>query len=45
MEQLEKDPNVAVVVLTGNGKSFAAGADIKEIKETTLDKMTFDDYF
>jgi enoyl-CoA hydratase len=33
LEVLEHDDGVAVVVLTGNEKAFAAGADIKAMKE------------
>lgn len=32
LDQLEADPHTAVVVLTGNEKAFAAGADIKAMK-------------
>ena len=32
----ESDPNIAVVVLTGHKDFFAAGADIKEMKDLTL---------
>jgi enoyl-CoA hydratase len=35
LDQLENDPNTAVVVLTGNDKAFAAGADIKVMKDWT----------
>ncbi len=30
-DELDKDPKVSVVILTGMGKAFIAGADIKEI--------------
>jgi enoyl-CoA hydratase len=33
MGKLDKDPDVKVIVLTGEGKAFAAGADISEMKE------------
>ncbi|MAL97276.1 enoyl-CoA hydratase [Hydrocarboniclastica marina] len=33
LDQLETDDNVAVVVLTGSEKAFAAGADIKAMKD------------
>jgi enoyl-CoA hydratase len=33
LDDLEKDENCAVVVLTGNEKAFAAGADIKFMKD------------
>ena len=29
--ELDRDPDVAVSILTGEGKAFAAGADIKEL--------------
>ena len=35
MAELEADDEIKVVILTGAGKSFVAGADIKEFKETT----------
>jgi enoyl-CoA hydratase len=35
---LEKDPHVHVIVLTGSSKVFAAGADIKELKDKTFQK-------
>ena len=36
LETLEADESVAVIVLTGSEKAFAAGADIKEMKDKTL---------
>lgn len=33
LDQLERDPNIGCVVLTGSAKAFAAGADIKEMAE------------
>ena len=33
VEELEKDRNIKVVILTGEGKSFIAGADIKQMKD------------
>jgi enoyl-CoA hydratase/carnithine racemase len=31
--ELDKDKNVSAIVLTGSEKAFAAGADIKEMKD------------
>ena len=39
---LEKDKNVNVVILTGKGQSFATGANIKEIQETTFHNKLWD---
>ncbi len=33
LKNFEKDPEVGCVVLTGSEKAFAAGADIKEMKD------------
>ncbi|XP_064600534.1 enoyl-CoA hydratase, mitochondrial-like [Liolophura sinensis] len=33
IDQYEKDPNIAAIVLTGGDKAFAAGADIKEMQD------------
>lgn len=33
LTELDKDPEVAAIVLTGSLKAFAAGADIKEMKD------------
>uniref|UniRef100_A0A0K8TTW5 Probable enoyl-CoA hydratase, mitochondrial n=1 Tax=Tabanus bromius TaxID=304241 RepID=A0A0K8TTW5_TABBR len=35
LEAYEKDPNISVVIITGTGKAFAAGADIKEMQNNT----------
>jgi len=37
-EELEKDREVHVVVLTGQGKAFVAGADIAEMKDKTVEE-------
>ena len=36
LDQLEADDEVSVIVLTGSDKAFAAGADIKEMKDKTF---------
>ncbi len=33
IQDLEKDKNIKVVIITGEGKAFIAGADIKEMKD------------
>jgi enoyl-CoA hydratase len=35
IEELEKDKEIKVVILTGEGKAFIAGADIKQMKDMT----------
>ena len=39
---LESDDSIAVMVLTGNDKAFAAGADINEMKEVSYQYMLED---
>ncbi|MBV4535359.1 MULTISPECIES: enoyl-CoA hydratase [Pseudomonas] len=45
LDQLEKDPNIGCVVLTGSAKAFAAGADIKEMADLTYPQIYVDDLF
>ncbi len=33
--ELDRDPDVKAIILTGDGKAFAAGADISEMKDMT----------
>jgi enoyl-CoA hydratase/carnithine racemase len=33
LTELDKDPEIGCIVLTGSEKAFAAGADIKEMKD------------
>ncbi len=42
--QSENNPEVAVVVLTGSDKAFAAGADIKAMKDMNYMQMYQDDF-
>ena len=44
-EQWEADPEVAVIVLTGSEKAFAAGADIKEMAGKSYMEMYAADWF
>ena len=45
LEALDKDKNVACIVLTGNERAFAAGADISEMTEVTAMEMLYRDQF
>lgn len=45
LDQLERDPNIGCVVLTGSAKAFAAGADIKEMAELHYPQIYVDDLF
>jgi enoyl-CoA hydratase len=44
LDQAEQDPNVGAIVLTGNEKAFAAGADIREIKDLTFGEVYNHDF-
>lgn len=41
----EADDNIGAIVITGNDTAFAAGADIKEMKDMSYMEMFFSDYF
>ncbi|MEL7453033.1 MAG: enoyl-CoA hydratase-related protein [Pseudomonadota bacterium] len=43
--EIDRNPDVAVSVLTGAGRAFAAGADIKEMQPQTFADMYLADYF
>ncbi|WP_122488479.1 MULTISPECIES: enoyl-CoA hydratase [Gammaproteobacteria] len=45
LDQLEKDPAIGCMVITGSTKAFAAGADIKEMAEFTYPQVFLDDFF
>ncbi|MEE1888068.1 enoyl-CoA hydratase [Pseudomonas carassii] len=45
LDQLERDPNIGCVVLTGSAKAFAAGADIKEMAELQYPQIYVEDLF
>jgi enoyl-CoA hydratase len=38
IESFDKDDNVGAIIITGNERAFAAGADIKEMKDNTFSK-------
>jgi len=42
---LDKNDDVAVSILTGEGRAFAAGADIKEMQTQSFSDMYLSDYF
>ncbi|KAF2761479.1 enoyl-CoA hydratase mitochondrial precursor [Pseudovirgaria hyperparasitica] len=44
LRKLDKDAEVGAVVLTGSEKAFAAGADIKEMKDKTFSDAYGDDF-
>jgi len=44
IDQLEGDDSVGAIVLTGNDKAFAAGADIKEMRERSSVDMYLSDF-
>ena len=39
VQSLDTDPSVGVIVITGSEKAFAAGADIKEMKDRTFPEI------
>lgn len=43
LREAEENTQVGVIVLMGNGRAFAAGADLKEIKDLTIDDVEKDD--
>ncbi|MES2713004.1 MAG: enoyl-CoA hydratase [Pseudomonadota bacterium] len=40
----DKDPGIAAIIVTGSEKAFAAGADIKEMKDRTYPDVVFNDF-
>ncbi|MEO0452039.1 MAG: enoyl-CoA hydratase-related protein [Pseudomonadota bacterium] len=44
-EAIGRDANIAVSILTGAGRAFAAGADIKEMQSQSFSDMYLADYF
>ncbi|WP_375207801.1 enoyl-CoA hydratase-related protein [Hyphococcus sp.] len=45
VEEIDRDKEIAVSILTGAGRAFAAGADIKEMQSKSFSEMYIDDYF
>jgi enoyl-CoA hydratase len=45
LDLLEKDSNIGCIVITGSEKAFAAGADIKEMKDLNFPQIYLDDFF
>ena len=45
VESFETDDSIGAIVLTGNDKAFAAGADISEMVERTSVDMYMSDHF
>ncbi|MGL6236849.1 MAG: enoyl-CoA hydratase [Segniliparus sp.] len=41
----DADPDVGAIIITGSGKAFAAGADIKEMADQSFGDMFGSDYF
>lgn len=44
LDQAENDTRIGCIVLTGNGKAFAAGADILEMKNLTFSEVVEKDF-
>ena len=44
LKAFEKDPNIGAIVLTGSGKAFAAGADIKEMQDKSFADVYLEDF-
>jgi enoyl-CoA hydratase len=44
LRDYDADPSIAAIVLTGSEKAFAAGADIKEMKDRTFPAVYFNDF-
>ena len=44
LQAFDADPGIGAIVLTGSEKAFAAGADIKEMKDRVYPDVLFDDF-
>ena len=45
LDELENDPEIGAIILTGSEKAFAAGADIKEMAGKAHMDMFHEDFF
>ncbi len=45
LDEIERNPDIGCVVLTGSSKAFAAGADIKEMAQLEFPQIYLDDLF
>ncbi len=45
LESLDREPEIRCIILTGNEKAFAAGADIKEMADASAVEMLIRDQF
>lgn len=45
VEDLDADPEIGAIVITGSERAFAAGADIKEMQPKSYMDVYLDDYF
>ncbi|GAA2792400.1 enoyl-CoA hydratase [Crossiella cryophila] len=43
--ELDRDPDIGALVITGSAKAFAAGADIKEMQPNSYPQVYLDDWF
>src|SRR6201997_5476866 len=44
LDELEEDSAIGAIVLTGNEKAFAAGADVKQMVEKTYPEVDCEDF-
>jgi enoyl-CoA hydratase len=44
LRAFDKDPAIAAIIITGSEKAFAAGADIKEMKDRNFPGVYFNDF-
>jgi enoyl-CoA hydratase len=44
LDVFQADPGIGAIILTGSEKAFAAGADIREMKDKTFEQVTAEKY-